>query len=82
MPTQENHNLTSTNRLNDSKGDVAKVAASKRRGRPPKSEEDKYQSTHIFFHPKIIGWARGEAERRGIGYQTVINETLLDVISP
>lgn len=81
MPTQENHNLTSTDRISESQGDVAKVAASKRRGRPPKSEEEKYRSTHILFHPKIIEWARSEAEKRGIGYQSVINEVLLDMIN-
>ncbi len=46
------------------------------RGRPPKGP-DKYRAIHIRLHPKALNWARGEAKKRGIGYQTVINETLL-----
>jgi uncharacterized protein (DUF4415 family) len=48
------------------------------RGRPEKSEEDKYQPTSIRLHPKVIAWARREARKRGIGYQTVINEVLIE----
>ena len=47
-----------------------------RRGRPPKGG-DKYQDIHIRLHPKVLQWARAQAKRRGIGYQTFINETLL-----
>ena len=46
------------------------------RGRPPKGA-DKYQAIHIRLHPKALLWAREQARRRGIGYQTVNNETLL-----
>lgn len=46
------------------------------RGRPPKSE-DKFQPVSIRLHPKALDWAKKEALRRGIGYQTVINEVLL-----
>jgi len=48
-----------------------------RRGRPPKKGADKYRSIHIRIHPKALEWARAQAARRGIGYQTVINEALL-----
>jgi uncharacterized protein (DUF4415 family) len=48
------------------------------RGRPAKSAEDKYQSTSIRLDPKVVAWARREARKRGIGYQTVINEALLE----
>jgi uncharacterized protein (DUF4415 family) len=48
------------------------------RGRPAKPEEDKYQATSIRLHPKIVAWARREARKRGVGYQTVINEALLE----
>jgi hypothetical protein len=27
--------------------------------------------------PKVLAWARAQAKRRGCGYQTFINETLL-----
>ena len=47
------------------------------RGRPVKSEEDKYQPTSIRLHPKVMAWARREARKRGVGYQTIINEALL-----
>lgn len=47
-----------------------------RRGRPPK-ESDKYKPVSIRLHPKAIEWAKAEAKKRGVGYQTIINETLL-----
>lgn len=31
----------------------------------------------IRLNPKVLAWAKKEAQRRGIGYQTVINEALL-----
>ncbi|WP_373425491.1 hypothetical protein [Chroococcidiopsis cubana] len=34
------------------------------------------------LHPKVIEWAKEEAEERGVGYQTVINETLLKAAMP
>lgn len=46
------------------------------RGRPPKGA-DKYRSIQIRIHPKVLKWAKSEAKHRGIGYQTVINQTLL-----
>jgi uncharacterized protein (DUF4415 family) len=47
-----------------------------RRGRPSKGVE-KYQPVSIRLHPTVITWAKREAKRRGLGYQTVINEVLL-----
>ncbi|WP_238993777.1 BrnA antitoxin family protein [Calothrix sp. PCC 6303] len=52
----------------------------RKRGRPAKDEEDKYEPISLRFHPKIITWGKEEAEKRGIGYQTVINEALLEKI--
>jgi uncharacterized protein (DUF4415 family) len=46
------------------------------RGRPPKGE-DKFRPVSIRLHPKALEWAKKEAKRRGVGYQTVINEVLL-----
>ena len=46
------------------------------RGRPPKGEH-KYRPIFIRLHPKAIKWAKSQAAKRGIGYQTVINEALL-----
>ncbi len=48
------------------------------RGRPSKSDAEKYQPTSIRLHPKVIAWARREARKRGVGYQTIINEVLLE----
>lgn len=51
------------------------------RGRPPKEESDKYLPITIRLHPKAIAWARREARKRGVGYQTIINEVLLEKAS-
>ena len=50
----------------------------KPRGRPGKVVSEKYLPTSIRLHPKVISWARREARRRGVGYQTIINEVLLE----
>jgi hypothetical protein len=47
------------------------------RGRPTKAPHHKYRDIHLKLHPKAWAWARMEAKRRGIGYQTLINEILL-----
>ena len=47
-----------------------------KRGRPPKGKE-KYQPISIRLHPDVLSWAKAEARRRKVGYQTVINEALL-----
>lgn len=47
------------------------------RGRPPKRLEEKYNPVSIRLHPKVLQWAKREAKRRGVGYQTIINEALL-----
>lgn len=53
----------------------------RKRGRPPKDEDDKYELISLRLHPKILAWAKEEAQKRGIGYETVINEVLLERIS-
>ena len=50
-----------------------------KRGRPPKAAESKFEPISIRLHPKALAWAKKEAKRRGVGYQTVINEVLLDL---
>ena len=47
------------------------------RGRPAKGMH-KYKPTSIRLHPKVLIWAKREAKKRGIGYQTVINESLIE----
>jgi uncharacterized protein (DUF4415 family) len=52
----------------------------RKRGRPAKDEEEKYEPISIRVHPRVLAWAKEEAEKRGVGYQTVINEALLEKI--
>jgi uncharacterized protein (DUF4415 family) len=54
----------------------------KKRGRPSKEEEEKYEPISIRLHPRILVWAKEDAAKQGIGYQTVINELLLAQIEP
>lgn len=48
----------------------------RRRGRPKKTS-DKYCPITIRIHPDVLEWAKAEADKRGLGYQTFINQTLL-----
>jgi len=48
------------------------------RGRPLKHSTEKYLPVQIRLHPKALHWAREEAHRRKIGYQTLINDVLLE----
>ncbi len=56
---------------------IEKVTGKKRpsRGRPLK--QDKYIPISIRLHPSIIKWAKKEAKKRKVGYQSVINEALM-----
>lgn len=49
-----------------------------KRGRPPKSSAERFEPISIRLHPLALAWAKKEAKRRGVGYQTVINEILLE----
>jgi len=53
----------------------------RKRGRPTKNEDEKYEPISIRIHPKVLAWAKEEAKKKGIGYQTVINEILLEQIT-
>jgi len=46
------------------------------RGRPPKGLT-KYKDIHIRINPVALAWAHTQAKQRGIGYQTLINEILM-----
>ena len=48
------------------------------RGRPTKAAQEKFIPTSIRLHPVVLQWAKREAKRRGCGYQTLINEVLLE----
>jgi len=58
---------------------IEKATGKKRksRGRPSKIAGEKFRAISIRLHPKILLWAKREAKKRGIGYQTVINNVLL-----
>jgi len=51
------------------------------RGRPHKSVLEKFVPISIRLHPKIIHWAKAQAKKRGVGYQSIINSFLLTKIS-
>lgn len=49
------------------------------RGRPPKGNAEKYRAVSIRLHPKVLSWAKREAKKRGVGYQSIINQVLLQL---
>lgn len=49
----------------------------KRPGPPPTPAAQKHKPVSIRLHPAVLKWAKKEAMKRGIGYQTVINQVLL-----
>ena len=51
------------------------------RGRPPKHAAEKYCAIAIRLHPQILKWAKSEAKKQGLGYQTVINQALLKLVA-
>jgi uncharacterized protein (DUF4415 family) len=53
----------------------------KLRGRPPKPTEEKFQRVNIRLDPRVVAWAKREAQRKHIGYQTVLNQALLRLAS-
>jgi predicted DNA binding CopG/RHH family protein len=44
---------------------------------PDTTPEAPYPFVSLQLHPKILVWAKAEAQKRSIDYQTVINEVLL-----
>jgi uncharacterized protein (DUF4415 family) len=59
---------------------IEALTGKKRRRRPgpaPKAEGEKYQPIAIRLHPRVLVWAKREAAKRGVGYRTIINDTLL-----
>jgi uncharacterized protein (DUF4415 family) len=53
----------------------------KPRGRPRKPVSEKFKSLTIRLDPRVIAWAKREAKRKHIGYQTVLNQELLRLAS-
>ena len=50
------------------------------RGRPKKPPAEKYQPVTIRLDPRVIAWAKKEAKKQHVGYQTVLNQFLLQSI--
>jgi predicted DNA binding CopG/RHH family protein len=88
MNTAKEFPFSRARRITDKEVKAAKNAIEKKtgrkrklRGRPPKSLSQKYKPVSIRLVPKILTWAKKEAKKRGIGYQTVINEVLLENVA-
>ncbi len=47
------------------------------RGRPRKRPEEKFLPVTIRLDPRIVVWAKREAKRQHVGYQTILNQELL-----
>ena len=47
-----------------------------KKGRPPSSESGRAMPVSIRLSPKVLRWAKREAKKRGVGYQTIINRAL------
>jgi len=48
-----------------------------KRGRPPKTEREKFIPISIRLHPDALDRVKKEAARQGVGYQTIINRMLM-----
>lgn len=46
-------------------------------GRPTKHPSGKLQGVYIRLHPIVIAWAKREAQKRHIGYQTFLSDLLM-----
>ncbi len=52
------------------------VKLAPKKGRPPNSESGRAEAISIRLSPEVMAWAKREAKKRGVGYQTVINQAL------
>lgn len=82
MPEPTELDLQSTLPSTAADGKTEKVAVKRKRapgsGRRPKNPDELYIPIGMRIHPKAFDWVKDEAKRRGIGYQSVINQLLLD----
>ena len=72
-------NLSKAKKISNSRRAKLIAAAEAKLGRPLKAIDDKYKPISIKLHPDVYEWAKKEADEQGLGYQTVINETLLGI---
>lgn len=71
--------LSKAKKINKNRREKLLKAAEVKLGRPLKSVDEKHKPISIKLHPEVYSWAKHEAEKKGQGYQTVINETLLSI---
>jgi predicted DNA binding CopG/RHH family protein len=88
MPNQTEFPFANARRISESEVIAAEKAIKQQFGinltqrkSSLKNEIENYQSISIQLHPKIITWAKAEAEKKGVEYQTIINEVLLNAIA-
>jgi hypothetical protein len=48
------------------------------RGRPQKLGDEKYEPISIRLNSIALAWAKKEAKKRGVGYQAINDEILLE----
>ena len=78
FPFEKSRRITSKEVASARKAIEAKTGQKRKsRGRPCSKKNNKYVPTSIRLHPIIVVWAKKEAKKKGVGYQTVINESLL-----
>jgi uncharacterized protein (DUF4415 family) len=83
MRNTEEFDFSRARRFTEAERERIRQAIERKLGRPvprvgrPSKGELKYRPVSIRLHPLAWTWAKKEAKRRGIGYQTVINEALL-----
>jgi len=88
MPNQTEFPFANARRISESEVIAAEKAIKQQFGinltqskSSLKNEIENYQSISIQLHPKIIIWAKAEAEKKGVEYQVIINEVLLNAIA-
>jgi predicted DNA binding CopG/RHH family protein len=74
--SKEHDENTQSSSPSDIEENGSKVTKSKG-GRKPVPREKHYIHISMRMHPKAYQWAKEEAKKRGIGYQTLINEIIL-----
>ena len=76
---KDGFDLSNAKRIDKKRRKKLLKAAEVKLGRPLKMQEEKYKPISIKLHPEVYHWAVEEAKEKGVGYQTLINEALLDL---
>lgn len=76
---KDGFDLTKAKKIDKKRREKFLKAVETKLGRPLKSVDEKHRPISIKLHPEVYDWAKQEAKKKGLGYQTVINETLLNI---